>query len=221
MSAYAAGDGLFPLPRLRHPYPPERGRRSARRLQQRYKRVLLRVEWANRTILAVNTLYVSVSSSLYFSSTQARTFPTKAQRNIISTLMRSVDHYLMSRPNLLESSSLDSVSDSDLIQLVYHGLTSPHQFVQRPPLRPFSARPLPEAIRDAIVATYQPRPSVSMPIIASKVALPEQACTADLLKLLPAPVAAQYADVKNLLRPVQPGLARAPPSACPRLCLAA
>jgi hypothetical protein len=188
MSASLAAAGLFPLPAIPCPRPPAS---RSRRLQQRYHRTARLTPLANDCISALNKLFISLSTNSSNSSSPSFG-PTSSQRRLQSHIVAQAAHYLACRPSAVNLNSAEDERGGDhpaaaiLWQL---------------------ARAMRESDDSTVLAPlgYLPSPTTARPLVASKVSLPAEAGTADLMALLPPELRSAYADAPALLRP--PGAA--------------
>jgi hypothetical protein len=174
----AARTALFPLPLLPFPQPPQS---RSRRVRARFNRALATNLAANRVMSSLNHLNTSYSSSYSpttaSSTSAARTrTPTLTQSRVIAHVYQSCKRFSRRSPVPTGALVGEAISDS-LSEL----------FDQQTPT------PL----------SYTSASNPALPIIASKVSLPDQAGTANLLDLLPTELVEVYSDPSKCLRPPQ------------------
>jgi len=179
---------IFPLPALQVPSPP--ASRSARSWQRHYRRTAA-TTMANATIAALNRMSSSSLLGAFHNSHNSHIDITTRTSHIYNKNRSQISNYppLNSTQDRLINNIMYNAtcytldcsrlheSDADLVDLV------PEQ---------------PTLFGSPYVCKHPP-----LPIIASRVSLPEQCASANLTDLLAADVAAVYACPAQLLRPLQ------------------
>jgi hypothetical protein len=203
MTAAPAGGGLFPLPFLPLPHRPRRLRRPSRRIEQRYRRALLKVRLANQAVSALNSLSVSFFDLPDTQPGTQHSTSSAAQNRMLAHVVTCVARFAAGRPEAASDPSASECGEhvsSDLLSLVLSGvqrqLQRPHGLSrlsqQHPPGSAADSVAQSAFLHDASSSSYPAATSTAVPIIADRVSLPAAAGTASLLDLLPPDVANRY-----------------------------
>lgn len=184
MMAHAPGTGPFPLPALPLPHQPQS---RSRRLWQRYRRAVHATQLANQVIESINTLSVSFARFRNTSSSHqsSAVTVTALSSRLLAHIYCCASRFARRQGN----SSSGPLSDDSFVSFFSYSFPS------------FDPQYLFESLGVPPIS-YLSQPSVAVPLVAERVALPSKSVFVPLLELLPAGMAELFSGPDKLLAPV-------------------